>query len=236
MIIASELNTELFTDSHTVRLIADAYINEPAMSPLADNEQELEYLSEIEGLTSSRLKPIIPVPGGLHPDELMTESYGYGWTYINAAFCHTRPTGNRFNDGNRGAWYAAYGNDCVETAKLEVAWHLTQELIAIDTFDNLTIYRELIAGFTTSFHSLLNCEGTPELHEDKLIAYPAGQALARQILSAGGNGLIYPSARNPNGTCLVALRPSLIQNIRTGDKWAFEWSDSPVANIYKASS
>jgi len=70
----------------------------------------------------------------------------------NAAFCYTRATGNRFNGPERGAWYASHGYLAVETAQAEVAWHLTRELEATGVFENVTAYRELLAGFTTRLH------------------------------------------------------------------------------------
>ncbi|MBL4727659.1 MAG: RES family NAD+ phosphorylase, partial [Rhizobiaceae bacterium] len=58
-------------------------------------------------------------------------------------------------------------------------------------------------------------------------AYPAGQTLARNILQNDGNGVLYPSSRYKDGHCLAAFRPHIIQNIRHGDLWQFEWSGTP---------
>lgn len=89
-----------------------------------------QFWRRSKGLTSARRSLSMPLPGGLHPGELLTEAAGYGWTLVNAAFCYTRATGNRFNGPERGAWYAAYGKLAVETAQAEVTWHLTRELEA----------------------------------------------------------------------------------------------------------
>ena len=233
MIRASDLEDVEFTDPATVRLISTAYIDEPAMAPLADDEEDLAILEEIEGLTSARQTVSLPVPGGLSAAELPTEADGYGWTYVNAAFCYTRATGNRFNGPERGAWYASHGVLGVETAQAEVAWHLTRELEATGVFENVTVYRELLAGFTSRFHDLAGKTGEDVLSPDPGVAYPAGQALARDVLASGGNGLLYPSARLEDGQCLVALRPHLVQNVRQGDTWVFEWSGSadPVISL-----
>lgn len=66
MIRASDLAQVEFTDPKTVRLISTAYIDEPAMAPLADDEDDLAILEEIEGLTSARQSVTLPIPGGLH--------------------------------------------------------------------------------------------------------------------------------------------------------------------------
>lgn len=231
MIRAADLEGVDFTDPATVRLISTAYIAEPAMAPLADDEEDLAILEEIEGMTSARQSVTLPVPGGLNPAELLTDAYGYGWTYVNAAFCYTRATGNRFNGPDRGAWYASHGELAVETAQAEVAWHLTRELEATGVFENVTAYRELLAGFTSRFHDLRDKVGDTVLSPDPAVAYPAGQALARDVLGSGGNGLLYPSARREGGKCLVALRPHLVQNVRQGETWVFEWTGSAVPAI-----
>ena len=233
MIRAADLTSVEFTDPKTVRLISTAYIDEPAMAPLADNEEDLAILEDIEGMTSARQTITLPIPGGLHPGELLTEAAGYGWTLVNAAFCYTRSTGNRFNGPERGAWYASYGNLAVETAQAEVTWHLTRELEATGVFENTTSYRELFAGFTSQFHVIDSETKDAVLSADPALAYPAGQVLARDILASGGNGILYPSAREASGQCLVALRPHLVQNIRQGGTWDFVWAGAPVPTIHK---
>ena len=233
MIRASDLEEIEFTDPTTIRLISTAYIDEPAMTPLANNEDELAILEEIEGLSSARQTVNLPIPGGLNPSELLSEADGYGWTYVNAAFCYTRATGNRFNGSERGAWYASYGKASVETAQTEAAWHLTRELEATGIYENITAYRELLAGFTTRFFDLRGKAGFGVLHEDPTIAYPLGQTLARDVFVSGGNGLIYPSARHDTGQCLVALRPHMVQNVRQGDTWIFEWAGEPIPSVSK---
>ena len=44
----------------------------------------------------------MPLPAGVAREEPLSELHGYGWTYVNAAFCYTRATGNRFNGTERG--------------------------------------------------------------------------------------------------------------------------------------
>ena len=233
MIRADDLAIVEFTDPSTIRLISTACIDEPAMAPLADDKENLAVLEKIEGLTSARQSVSLPVPGGIRPDELLTDAAGYGWTLVNAAFCYTRRTGNRFNGPERGAWYSSYGDLATETAHAEVAWHLTRELEATGIYRNTTYYRELLAGFTSRFHKLEQAPSENVGSPDPTIAYPAGQILARDVLDSGGNGILYPSARFPKGQCLVALRPHLVQNIRQETTWEFVWDGKPTPKIAK---
>lgn len=222
-----------FTQESTVRLISTAYIREPAMGPLADDAASLAVLERLEALTSRRQDHGMPLPAGLKRSELLTASSGYGYTYVNAAFCYTRPTGNRFNGPERGAWYACWGDAMSETAQAEVGWHLTRELENTGIFENVTDYRELIAGFTAQMIDLRHCPGAPFLDPDPAISYGEGQRLAREVLEAGYAGLLYPSMRRPGGLCLAALRPHTVQNIRQGATWRFTWSGRPEPAIEK---
>nr|WP_210341658.1 RES family NAD+ phosphorylase [Rhizobium setariae] len=211
-------------------MIPTAYIKEPALTPLCDNDEARDFLEKLEGLTSSRLSPPA-MPDGVDPAELLSEASGYGYTYVNAAFCYVKPGGNRFNDERRGAWYAAIGNNTTMTARAEVVFHLTRELDNTGVYDNITAYREVLAGFMGPFHDVRTIEDAVYLGADTAIAYPAGQAMARQIFRAGGNGIVYPSVRAAGGTCLVAFRPHLVQNIRLGGSVTFRWAGSREPEI-----
>lgn len=217
-------------DPATIRLISTAYITEPALSPLCDNDEELRILEALEGMSSARLAPA-RMPVGVDPAELLTPAAGFGYTYVNAAFCYVKPDGNRFNDGTRGAWYAGIGESASLTAQAEIVFHLTRELDYVGIYENVTAYRELLAGIIGPFHDLRGMAGEPALSPDIAVAYPAGQTLARKILAEGGNGVIYPSARRAGGICLAAFRPHLIQNIRHGDTVTFEWKGTREARV-----
>ena len=224
-----------FVEASTTRLISTAFIEEPALAPLADDEDDLTFLEALEGMTSSRRGLPEFIPAGVNPNELLGEHHGYGWTYVNAAFCYTRETGNRFNGPERGAWYATWGEGRIETAQAEVAWHLSRELEATGIFQNITAYRELHASFATRFHDASGLPGEDILNATPEVGYPAGQRFAAELFAQGANGLVYPSVRKKAGSCLAAFRPHLVQNVRQGETWKFEWSGTPTPEITKAS-
>jgi RES domain-containing protein len=213
----------------TVRLISTSRLKDPVLLPLAANHGALEDLAALESVTNGRLIAQETGLPELDPRELVFGRAGY--TFINAAFTHTRPGGNRFNDDNRGAWYCAYE---VQTAIGEVTYHLTRELEAIGRFENVTDYAELVADFFGAFHDLrtVGIGDDPVLHTDPAIAYPAGQSLAKRLRTeAASNGIVYPSIRHLTGTCLVAFRPDLVQNLRQGGIWRLEWQGGPSPTI-----
>ena len=213
----------------TVRLISTGRLKPPVLSPLADNFGALEDLARLESVTNSRLHAQETGLPGLDPRELVFGRAGY--TFINAAFTHTRPGGNRFNGEDRGAWYCAFE---VETSLGEVSYHLTRELEAIGRFENVTDYAELLADFFGPFHDLrgVDAAGEPALREDPSLAYPAGQALAKHLrVEAASGGIVYPSIRHAGGVCLVAFRPDLVQNLKQGGIWRLEWQGAPMPTM-----
>ncbi len=215
----------------TVRLIPSGRLKPPVLAPLAATPDALDDLAALEGVTNGRIQASGSGLPGLDPRELV---FGRpNDSFVNAAFTHVRPGGNRFNDGQRGAWYCGWDT---QTSLGEVAYHLTRELDAIGRYDTHVDYAELIADFIGPFHDLRHGSDADRrpggvLGEDTATAYPAGQALARRLHALGSNGVIYPSVRHPGGTCLAAFGPSLVQNLRQGGLWRLTWAGSRIPRI-----
>jgi len=219
--------------SDTVRVIATGRLKQPALLPLVASSDALEALAGLESVTNGRLRAEEAGLPDLDPRELVFGRADY--TFVNAAFTHTRPGGNRFNDSDRGAWYCGFE---AETAVTEVGYHLGRELAAIDRFDNVTDYAELIADFVGPFHDIRGADfaADPCLDADPAIGYPAGQALAQRLRQERtSNGLVYPSVRRAGGTCLAAFRPDLVQNLRQGGIWRLRWHRTPEPQILRVS-
>lgn len=216
----------------TVRLVSTGRLKNPVLLPLAANRGALDELAGLVSVTDSSLQAQETGLAGLDPRELVFGRVGY--TFINVAFTHTRPGGNRFNGEDRGAWYCGFE---IETSLGEVSYHLTRELEAIGRFENLTDYAELIADFFGLFHDLRVADDAAEaaLHQNPAIGYPAGQTLARRLRTeAASNGIVYPSVRCAGGTCLVAFRPDLVQNLRQGGIWQLEWRGTPIPLVTRS--
>lgn len=225
--VASEWNLPPSVDlaqRGTVRLISTGRLKPSALAALAADPRALDDLASLESATNGRVRAQESGLPDLHPRELVFGRPGY--TFINAAFAHTRPGGNRFNGEDRGAWYCGFE---AATSLAEVAYHLTRELAAVGRFENVTDYAELLADFVGFFHDLRGaCAAEPWRDPDPSVGYPAGQALARRLRAeAGSNGIVYPSVRHRKGTCLVAFRPDLVQNLQQGGIWRLEWRGSP---------
>ena len=227
------MKISVVNDRGLVRLIPATYHKPPTLRGLVDTDDEWEILAEIEGLTSARL--MAERGRSLHVDrrELafarrVRDLQVYGNTHINAAFTYTRLTGNRFNDGTRGAWYCSWE---VTTSVAEVAFHRTRELAYVGVFDDQARYVELLADFIGDFPDLDDEPNHPALHPDPDIGYPEGQAFALALRREGHRGLIYPSVRHPRGRCLVAFEPIAVQNVRPGASWDLIWDGTPEYTI-----
>ena len=219
-------------DRALVRLVPDAYHKPPVLRGLVDTDEEAAILAETEGETSARLIAEREGSAALDRRELAFARRAqdlrlYGQSHINAAFTYTRPGGNRFNGGERGAWYCAWH---VLTSAQEVGFHRTRELGFIGRYEDEARYVELLADFIGDFPDLDDAAHLA-LDPDPDAGYPAGQRLAQSLRAEGHRGLIYPSVRHPGGRCFVAFDPGIIQNVRPGARWNLVWKGAPEFSI-----
>ena len=206
----------------TIRLVTTARLRDAVLKALGEDEH-LADLAEIEGATSGRLQA--QQVGGESIDSREFVSGIPHAYFINAAFAYWRPEElNRFNGPGRGAWYAALD---VTTCIGEVTFHLTRELERVNDFNATVDYAEMLASFAGEFVDLREVNPKPDcLDPDPLIGYPAGNELASSTRAQGYYGIIYPSVRNPAGTCLVALFPHAVQAVAQGDIYRQTWDGS----------
>lgn len=219
-------------DRALVRLISETHHKPPVLRGLVDSDEEAAVLAEIEGETSARLIAEAQGSPALDRRELAFARRSldltlYGQSHINAAFTYTRHSGNRFNTGDRGAWYCAWH---MLTSAQEVGFHRTRELGFIGRYDDEARYVELLADFIGDFPDL-HGEAHPALDPVPERSYPAGQRLAADLRAEGHRGLIYPSMRHPGGRCFVAFDPGIIQNVRPGASWKLVWQGAPEFTI-----
>jgi len=207
----------------TIRLVASARLREAVMAPLADDDDDLTVLAEIEGATSGRLIAEERGLGALSADELV---HGVPHAhFINASFAYAKPREPmRFNPATRGAWYAALA---VETCVAEVGHHLSKALADAGDFNAVVEYSEMLASMAGVFVDLREVPAHASLDPDPGQGYGAGNVLAERTRAQGHNGIIYPSVRHTGGTCIAALWPNVVQSVVQGDMHRLTWSGSP---------
>jgi RES domain-containing protein len=215
------------TDTH--RLIPSKYsqANASVLTRLAANEADLAGLFDLDHATNDRLLAENGLLPGIGVHELL---FGVPCSRIvNAAFCHAHPLGSRFNGPDRGAWYAGLE---LETAQAEVAFHKAVEYAEIGQFDDSVTYDDYLSDVSAELHDLrLDPDRAPCLDPD---SYIESQGLAERLLADGGLGIIYPSVRHADGTCIAIFRPALVMNVRKGPTWRFTWAGSPAPVIARA--
>jgi RES domain-containing protein len=206
----------------TCRLIPSRFadVEDSVLAPLADDDAVLRDLFDLDNATNERLRGESGLLPGIGVDELV---FGLPhFRIINAAFTYARPEGSRFNDGERGAWYCAFA---AETALAEVVFHKTVEYSEINRFDDSVSYQMLLADFNAGFHDLRGADAWRDCLDPS--SYIASQALAAELLECGSMGIIYPSVRDPGGTCLACFRPALVGNVRKAQTYRLTWAGSP---------
>ncbi|MGA9133517.1 MAG: RES family NAD+ phosphorylase [Candidatus Sulfotelmatobacter sp.] len=178
------------------------------MGRLAAGEDQLQELFELDGATNDRVLGEANLLPGISVHELL---FGVAYAHIvNAAFTHAHPAGSRFNGPERGAWYAAFE---LETAQAEMAFHKAPELREINWREPETFtFDDYLADFRSDFHDIRGDADHGECLDPN--SYISSQGLARELLASGSAGIVYPSVRRPDGTCLVCFRPALVTNVR----------------------
>ena len=207
----------------TCRLIPSRFadVEDSVLAPLADDNDMLRDLFDLDNATNERLRGEYGGLPGIGVDELV---FGVpNFRIINAAYTYPRPEGSRFNDGERGAWYCAFEP---ETALAEITFHKTVEYQEIGRFDDSVTYQTLLADFTSSFHDLRGARAYARYLDPD--SYIASQQFAAQLLEAGSMGVIYPSVRREGGINLACFRPALVGNVRKGQAYRLTWEDSPI--------
>ncbi len=216
--------TTLVRANDTHPLIPTRFENS-VLAKIANSDEHLAAIFELDNATNDRLLAENGFLPGIGIHELL-----FGVPYyriVNAAFTHAHPLGSRFNGPDRGAWYASFA---IETAHAEVAYHKTLELAEIGVYDDEVTYRDYLADFSADLHDLRLGDPafTPCLHPDK---YTDSQDLARDLLSVGAIGVVYPSVRHKGGTCIACFRPAVVSNVRESKVYRFSWTGTTTPAI-----
>ena len=215
-------NVSAVRADNTHRLIPYRYSarGRPVLDRIADDDDELNDLLELEGATNDRL---LGESGKLPGISLLELVSGFRFAHIvNAAFTHAHPGGARFNGAGRGAWYAAFD---LETSQAEVAFHRALELQEIPSWkeEEISPYIDYLADFRAEFHDIRDGNFASCRKPD---SYAESQMLGQLLLQSGSAGIVYPSVRRREGTCLACFRPPLVLNVREGAKVTLRFADA----------
>ena len=187
--------------------------------------EDFPILMEIEALTNPRIReaigPIAAVP-------VADRVAGPGASYVMAPFAY--PSDSRFSDERQGAYYAAHD---LETAIAEVSYHRT--IFARTTPPRALEFDERVitARIAGNFEDLRMVPPTDPRYGS---GYAPGQAFARGVRAAGGNGVVYTSVRRPAGDCVAVFVPRMIRNARTDRFIGLRWDGNAITDAYTKDS
>jgi len=217
----------LVREIDTHRLVPSRHLSQgdSVLAAISDDDAHLQAIFELDTATNDRLLAQQQLLPGIGIEELVVAVPHAG--VVNAAFCHPHPLGSRFNGPARGAWYAALA---IETSQAEVGFHKSVQLAEIGRFEDSVTYDDYLADFSAEFHDLRNAPRAlrPCLDPD---TYVESQAFAERLMDVDGLGVIYPSVRHRNGTCIACFRPPLVTNVRRGKTYRFTWDGTPEPTV-----
>ena len=210
----------------TCRLVPSRYPSVGILDAVATPE-DLPFIFELESWTNDRISSELGTLHRIPPEEwVMNRPMS---SVIMAAFCHPHSEGSRFNGPDRGAWYAG---TTLETTHAEVIYHRTAELAEIGVFETRVQERLYLANFDTSFHDV-RADTVENAPYHSPTSYAASQALGRELLESGSNGVLYRSARHPGGECVGCFRPALVLKVRASQHFEYRWRGKPTPTIHR---
>lgn len=151
---------------------------------------------------------------------------GQGASYLMAPFTHVsedRPS--RFSRGRWGVLYAAREFD---TALLETVHHHARFMARTSEPAGWTSqFREIVLDVKGDLHDLRggSSDYAPVLDSDD---YAAAQTLGEQLRASPGEGIVYPSVRNPGGECAALFFPDLASGAIQGRHLDYYWNGTRV--------
>jgi hypothetical protein len=207
------------------RLIPSRYSETgTVLEEVTSDEAMLADAARLDAATNERVQGELYGLSGISNFELV---YGIpNAAIIRAAFLQPGPSGARFSDATRGAWYAAKN---VETSIAEVAYHKAKRLAEIIVPElpqerpdqEVSTYDDWQADFHAPFHALEPVEEYSDCLQPEPVpqCYLPSQLVARQLLAQKSNGILYPSVRHKGGACLACFRPALVYQPRRAERY-----------------
>jgi RES domain-containing protein len=218
--------TSLVHCRNTHRLIPSKYGGRAPLEELADTVTQIADLTALSNVTDERSVAERGLLPAVSPYELVSDVPHA--PVINAAFTYAHPLGSRFNNADRGAWYAAFQ---LLTAQAEVAFHKTVHLAEVGRYEDEVEFDDYLADFNGEYHDLRRTKRFAACLDRT--SYVASQTLAERLLESGSSGVIYPSTRRPRGTCLACFDPKRVLNVRRSGRLRFSWRGKPTPQIVR---
>jgi len=200
-----------------------------SLHPPADLFDDIADPADWPALISAEQKTnprVMETIGNLDLVPLERRVGGPGASWLMAPFTHVSPgRPSRFSDGTFGALYAG---ERFEVALLETIFHHGRFMERTNESPGwASQFREIVLDVAGALHDLRGGDAAFAAFLDPA-DYAAGQALGRQLRTAGAEGLVYPSVRCTGGQCVGLFFPDLATNPVQGRHLDYHWDGRRV--------
>ncbi len=187
--------------------------------------EDLDSVFAVEAMTNPRLRQEAGQLSLVTPEDRIT---GPGTQPIMAAFTHLNPEGSRFSDGTWGVYYAARSLD---TAIAETMHHRAQFLERTREGPIEIDMRAYYADLRGELHDIRGRRDLADVYDP--VNHAPGQAMGRSLRSAGSNGVVYDSVRDPGGECAGVFRAPVLSNCVQGPHFGYCWDGRRIVTVYE---
>lgn len=148
--------------------------------------------------------------GGVHLVQPSDWPHGPGASWVLAPFVRmpSPATASRFSDGGYGVWY---GSETLATAQAEVGHHLSAYLARTSASPG-TIPRTALRAVPNLACPVIDLRSPAPVPSGVLAksSYAASQPFGAACRKAQQWGIVWPSVRRADGTCVAVLRPPVL--------------------------
>jgi hypothetical protein len=209
------------TEQKQFRIIPSVYMPINFFEDLVDNE-EMEILWELEGMTNERLRAETGDIFLVAPEDRVS---GAGSSVVMAAFTHIgKPS--RFTDGSYGVYYASLD---YETAIRETVYHREQFLAATNEAAGEVTMRVYEGKILKPLHDIRAQSFKNYHHQEN---YHESQNFGKELKATDSYGLIYNSVRHQGGQCIAALRPPAVSIPIQSAHLRYAWDGARIAEVF----
>lgn len=179
-------------------------------APFDDLAEGHSQATEIAGALASSTEP----------DSLISAGFAYS-AAIAYPFATDHWMASRYSDGAFPVWYGALS---LETTLHETAYHMARHELGVEgVLEGPPVVRKRHAYDVDCRALLIDLVGQEQKHPDLVLrtSYTLTQQIGRRLSEEGHPGLLAPSARHADGTCLAAFQERILSNPRLAEELVY---------------
>ena len=204
------------------RIIASRFPPIPLFEELVDAD-ELEIVFALESMTNDRLAAEAGDLYRVDKDDWVT---GPGASVVMAAFTHIAHP-SRFTDGSYGVYYAGLDEP---TAIAETRFHAERRLRETEE-PPIELEMRCYRGKIKKPLEDIRGPSYSNLSDPSISTWPRCQQHAAERRAANAMGLLYRSARRPEGQCIAAFSPQAVSRPTPKTHLRYCWNGERIDEV-----